>query len=164
VKTFALATVLVGFLGIASVHAEGQETPHLQFVSIYIQQLGEIEKIRDNAAKDLQAGSRADSYLPDCIRNMTKYQLELSTQIATLSAMHLNHPFEHVVEQITEFYKDKLTLYKQFEAMCSALIAGPKPGVDYGELAATAPKLNAQLEFLDQALFQSVASNFCRAD
>jgi hypothetical protein len=35
------------------------------------------------------------------------------------------------------------------------MMAGPKPNVDYGALAAEAPKLNAQLEFLDQALFQS---------
>jgi hypothetical protein len=116
--------------------------------------MGAIEKIRDKAAADLKVSSGANS-LPDCIRNMTSYQLELTAQITTLEAMHLNPPFEGVIENFTDFYKQKLAIYKQFTDVCSALIAGPKPNVDYGALAAEAPKLNARLDFIDQALFKS---------
>jgi hypothetical protein len=86
---------------------------------------------------------------------MTSYQLELMVQIATLETMRLNPPFENVIENFTHFYEQKLVIYKQFTDLCSALITGPKPGVDYGALAAEAPKLNARLEFIDQGLFKS---------
>jgi hypothetical protein len=130
-RTFVLPIVLIGYLGVFPAHAEVRETPHLQFVSTYIQQLGATEKIRNDAENELKADGAA-GLLPDCIRNMTKYQLELSTQISTLASMHLNPPFDGVTDQITDFYKKKLDLYKQFGQTCSALIAGPKANVDYG--------------------------------
>jgi hypothetical protein len=135
-------------------HAEVPETPHLQFVSTYIQQLGAIEKIRNDGENELKADGAA-GFLPDCIRNMTKYQLELSVQISTLASMHLNPPFDRVTERITDFYNKKLDFYKLFGQTCSAFIAGPKANVDYGELAAAAPKINAQIEFIDQSLFKA---------
>jgi hypothetical protein len=38
--------------------------------------------------------------------------------------------------------------------MCSTMIAGPKLGVDYGQLAADMPKLTANIEYLEFSLFQ----------
>src|SRR6266699_2637922 len=35
----------------------------------------------------------------------------------------------------------------------SAFIGGPKPGVDYDELAAEMPKVRAKLDYLDRTLF-----------
>jgi hypothetical protein len=35
------------------------------------------------------------------------------------------------------------------------MIAGPKSGVDYGAMAADAPKLTAALEYIDRSLFQA---------
>jgi hypothetical protein len=153
-RTFVLPIVLVGYLAVFPAHAEVRETPHLQFVSTYIQQLGAIEKIRNDAENELKADGAA-GLLPDCIRNANKYQLELSVQISSLASMRLNPPFDGVTHDITDFYERKLDLYKQIGQTCSALIAGPKPNVDYGELAASAPKINAQIEFIDQALFKA---------
>jgi len=34
-------------------------------------------------------------------------------------------------------------------------MSGPKPGVDYGALAARAPKLTATIEYLDHSLFEA---------
>jgi hypothetical protein len=162
-KHLVLSIVLFCALPFSSVNAQGKETPHLQFVSTYIQQLGTIEKIRDRAAADLKVNSGANS-LPDCIRNMTSYQLELTAQIAALETMHLNPPFENVVENFTDFYKQKLTIYKQFTDVCSALIAGLKPNVDYGALAAEAPKLNARLDFNRPGPVQVISSGVRNAD
>jgi hypothetical protein len=39
--------------------------------------------------------------------------------------------------------------------MATAFVTGPKPGVDYGALAADAPKLTATLEHIDRSLFQA---------
>ena len=107
-RTFVLPIVLIGYLGVFPAHAEVRETPHLQFVSTYIEQLGAIEKIRNDAENELKADG-AVGRLPDCIRNMTKYQLELSAQISTLASMHLNPPFDGVIDQITDFTKRSST-------------------------------------------------------
>jgi hypothetical protein len=32
---------------------------------------------------------------------------------------------------------------------------GPKPNVDYGRIAASLPKINAQIEFIDKGIFQA---------
>jgi hypothetical protein len=148
-----LSITLFVFLPIYSVKADEQETPHLKFVRTYIQQLGALEHIRDEAAQELKVNGGADS-LPDCIRNMTRYQLELGSQIETLKSMHLKPPFETLVSGIEDFDTQKLELYKKISDICSTLIAGPKGNVDYGELAADAPKINALIEFIDKALFK----------
>jgi hypothetical protein len=35
------------------------------------------------------------------------------------------------------------------------MISGPKPGVDYGAIAAQAPKLSATLDYVDHAIFEA---------
>ena len=64
-------------------------------------------------------------------------------------------PLNELPSNISEIYDDKAAIHKKLSASCAEMMAGPKPNVDYGALAAEAPKLNAQLEFLDQALFHS---------
>ena len=39
--------------------------------------------------------------------------------------------------------------------ICSTIIAGPKPGVDYGQIAVDMPKITANIEYLDHTLFQA---------
>ena len=36
------------------------------------------------------------------------------------------------------------------------MMAGPKPGVDYDAIAAEAPKLTAEMEYIDTALFDAI--------
>ena len=37
------------------------------------------------------------------------------------------------------------------------LLSGPKPGVDYGAVAAEAPKITARLDYLDRVLFETAS-------
>jgi hypothetical protein len=69
--------------------------------------------------------------------------------------MTLNEPFNGLPTSIAEFYEQKIQIHHQLIKMASALIAGPKPGVDYGSLRADAPKLTATLEHIDRALFRA---------
>jgi hypothetical protein len=41
-----------------------------------------------------------------------------------------------------------------------AMVAGPKPGVDYGKIVANAPKITAAIEEIDKSLFQMTAMVF----
>jgi len=139
--------------------AESSETPHLEFVKLYIEQLGAIENIRDAAAKELTTDP-ATQRIADCVHTMTQYQLELSTQISAMQGVHLNKPLESFPQGIADFEEQKLELYKQYGDVCSAMMEGPKPNVDYGKLTASLPKINAQVEFIDQGIFKVAPAVF----
>ena len=155
-KNLVLAFVFaqIFLVSISKVHAE--ETPHLIFVSEYIRELGAIEHIRDNVLADLKANGAVN--LSDCIRNTTSFQLELQSQVSMLKSMHLNPPFEEILKGIIDFDVLKIDLWKGFNNACATLmegqISGPKAGIDYGKMAAAAPKITAQLEYIDKTLFQ----------
>jgi hypothetical protein len=40
------------------------------------------------------------------------------------------------------------------------MMEGPKPDVDYGKIAASLPKINAQAEFIDQGIFKIAPAVF----
>jgi hypothetical protein len=156
---FAVIAAVCALLLTTPIRAESAETSHLEFVKLYIEQLGAIERIRDDAAKELLADD-ATQRIADCVRTMTKYQLELSTQIALMQQVHMNKPFDGLAENLTEFEKQKGDLYKQMGDGCTTMMEGPKPNVDYGKLAASMPKINAQIDFIDQGIFKATPAVF----
>jgi len=91
--------------------------------------------------------------LSNAIHIGTLIRLELSSQIGMLKGMHLNPPFDDLIPTLTEFYERKIALHRRLIDINSAFLAGPKPGVDYGQLAAEVPKIRAELEYIDHALF-----------
>src|ERR1019366_6823585 len=52
-------------------------------------------------------------------------------------------------------YTYKIDIWRQLSDGGPALRRGPQENVDYGKIAARAPKLNAQLEYMDKALFDA---------
>jgi hypothetical protein len=129
-----------------------QETSNLTFVSEYIRELGKVERLRSLAMDEMKDESNR---MASCIRCSTRFQLELQSQISMLRGMRLNPPFETLPDDITSFYERKINLYKRFGDGCAAMMASPKPGIDYDAIAAEAPKLTAEMEYIDTALFDS---------
>jgi hypothetical protein len=125
------------------------------FVKEYARELAALEAIRDNAEKELtQSSSNPSTGMADCIRNGELYRLELNLDISQLKQVRLAKPVDDVPSLILQFYQQKLEQYRQMTEMCSTMIAGPKAGVDYGQLAADMPKITANVEYLDHALFE----------
>jgi len=91
-RKLAVAAALFALLT-SSALAESSETPRLEFVKLYIEQLGAIEAIRDAAEKEL-ATDPDTQRVADCVHTMMQYQLELSTQVAAMQGVHLNKPFD----------------------------------------------------------------------
>lgn len=131
-------------------HAQGAH----EFVAEYIRELGAIESIRSNAEKESK-GESTNAIISGCIRSSERFQLEIRSQISNLQRFSLRPPFDTLVSNITQFYESKKKIWQQLSEGCSEIIAGPKPNVDYGKIAAEAPKLNAQLEYVDKALFEA---------
>jgi hypothetical protein len=140
------------FFGLTA-HSHAQETPHLQFVSEYIRELGKVERLRSQAMNEMKDESNR---MANCIRSATRFELELGSQISMMRGMRLKPPFETLPDNIASFYERKTDLYKRFSAGCAALMSAPKPGVDYDAMAAEAPKLTAEMEYIDTALFDAI--------
>jgi hypothetical protein len=134
--------------------AEKPETLHLAFVTEYIRELGATEDVRAAAQKELTQAHDDNERLSDAVHSSTLIQLELQSQIGMLKGMKLNAPYEQLIPNITEFYSEKVAVHQKLIDITTTLLAGPKPGVDFGVLAAEMPKLRARLDYIDKALFE----------
>ena len=128
------------------------ETSHLVFVTEYIRELAAIEDIRASGEKELKQDP--DSTFSNMIHSSTLFQLELASQIRMLKSMSLKPPHDYLIPIITGFYEHKILLWKRMAEIGGDFIAGQKPGVDYQKLAAEMPEIRAQLDYIDQSLFQ----------
>lgn len=135
------------------------ETPHLAFVTEYIRELAAIEDIRASGEKDLKNGKK-DEVFSTAVYTSTRMQLELRSDVKMLNGMYLKDPFDFLIPDITNFYEQKIELHQRLIDIGSAFIGGPKPGVDYGKLAAEMPKIRATLDDIDHTLFQAAPSIF----
>jgi hypothetical protein len=158
-KKLALALTFFSALHIFPACAKTSETPHLEFVKSYIDQLEATENIRDAAAKELETSTNSQR-MADCVHTMTQYQLVLSTGISAMQDVHLSKPLDSFPQGLVDFYQQKLELYKQYGNACAAMMAGPKPGVDYGKMTTALPKIRAEIEFIDQGIFKMAPAVF----
>jgi hypothetical protein len=155
-KTLFVYTLLGAvncFMPLAGINPLHAENPHLTFVKEYIRQLANLERLRDTANSELQGG--ASEKMSGCIRNGTRFQLELQSQISMLRDMQLNPPFNDLPSSLAAFDEKKIELYKKMSEGCEAMISGPKPDVDYDAIAAQTPKLTATMDYIDHAIFEA---------
>jgi hypothetical protein len=154
-RTFLM--VVASVLALSSQAAtQAAQTSRLEFVSEYVRELGANEDMREIAAKEMaEAGTDKNSANAAIVRTSTRIILELNAQIAALKGMTLDGQFANVPQSIADFYQRKIEIYKQMRAMAQAFMSGPKPGVDYGAIAAKAPELTAMIEYIDQSLFKA---------
>lgn len=138
-----------------SMASEKQETPHLEFVTEYIRQLAAIEQMRSASDQEMNKAVDDRERITISIHWNTLSQLELQTQISVLETMNLKEPFERLIPNIIDFYRQKIALHQRMSTISSTVLAGPEPGVNYGELASELPKIRANLDFIDRALFRA---------
>jgi hypothetical protein len=163
-RTRALPYLVLIFLVAAGLQssfaAEKPETPHLVFVTEYIRELAAIENIRVLAEQE-QKQSKESEAVANGTHFSTLMQLELRTQIRILKGMHLNgDPFDQLIPSLTESYEREIELHQKMIDIESEFIGGEKPGVDYGKLAAELPKIRAEMEYIEQAVFQATPAIF----
>ena len=151
--TVILKAILFASLLFASIVPSSAETAHLTFVTEYIRQLANLERLRDTANRELQGDN--SQKMSGCVRNGTRFQLELQSQISMLKDMQLDPPFNDLPSNLAAFDEKKIELYRAMSEGCEAMISGPKAGVDYDAIAAQAPKLTATLDYVDHAIFEA---------
>lgn len=128
------------------------DTPHLEFVQEYIRELIEFEELR--AAAEVELQQKGGNQLSSMIYTSTRMQMALHGDVHRLSGMRLNPPEDFLLPAIIGFYKQKIEIHDQLIATATEFMSGPKPGVDYGKMAADVSRLRAVLDGIDEALFK----------
>lgn len=149
--------LLLAFTGIS--HA--QETRGYDLVAEYIREFGAIEDARTLSYKEFQkipSGDNAASMM-SAVRFSARMNLELNTNINILKKMKLKKPFETLIPSTIAFYSQKIALYDEMSTIAKFMLAGlmgsHKSNVDYSPNATRMAEINAKLEFIDKALFES---------
>ena len=146
-----LAAVAVLMAIVHSATAQGQQTKPLVFVREYVREVSEIERLRQRGENDLKAGGEQ---MANCVRNMTSLQIEYRIQTGMMKRMALPGQFKELPVRIAQVYEMKSGYLGKYIEVCSAMLARPQPGVDYGKLVAEAPKITANLDALDHTQFE----------
>jgi len=153
-QRIGIIVLVLWAIGAAS-QSRAEETSHLAFVTEYIRELSANENTRADAERELNASNSSRGKLSSSIHAHTLIQLELQSQIYKLKSMHLDPPFDHLIPTIITLYERKMDLFQTIIDISSTMLAGPRPGVDYGKLAAEVPKIRALLDHNDHTLFLS---------
>jgi hypothetical protein len=133
--------------------AENVQTDPLVFVQQYIRDIGAAEHLRAQAAKEV-AEAGADPWAA-VIHSSTRLSFELRSEARQLNEMRLQAPTENFPAQFAQMLDQKAKLHEAMVDIAEKMMSGPQPGVDYGKLAATAPKLRAMLDETDETLFEA---------
>jgi hypothetical protein len=149
--------LLVVFTLLLSYPAVAADTSPFDFAREYIREIVTNERMRALAEKDVTEPN-ADKMMAS-IRASTRITLELRSQISVLQRLALSEPkFERLPGMIVQIYEQKIEVNDQIIALSKtfekASVSGPAPDVDYGALAADAPKLTARNEYIDRMMFE----------
>ena len=144
---------IVFVLGLSLLPSQSFADPRLDFVKAYVRVTRAIEDVRGRAQSELK--DKANNQFVDCVRNATLFQLELRAGVAQMNSIKLSGSVGGTPQLVAQFYEQMIDLYGQMGDICGAMVAGPQPGVNYGQLAAEMPKITAGLEYLDSGLFKA---------
>jgi len=127
----------------------------------FVRELVETHQEEERANLELAAISKgADSWqevMMSIIRNGTRTRMKLNATIGRLQRKRLtDKKFDMLIPYLTKMYTRKIELYDEMVQAAQTILAGPKPGVDYGKLAGHMPEITAQVEFVDESIFKIV--------
>ena len=160
--TFMILTLFL-FLQVAAWASEVAKppTPPLTVATEYARELISIEEVRARGEADMQGTVTSQEKLTSGIHFSTLIQLELKSQIRMLKDMRLTEQFADLIPGLIAFDKHKIDLHQQMIDVVTEILSGPKPGVDYGKVAAQMPKIRAELEDVDHTIFTNVTPLIC---
>jgi hypothetical protein len=137
-----------------------EKAGRIAFANEFVRELASTQKIREIWAKDNAQDHSASDSMQTSIRTSTRAILELQASNNILEGMHLDAQVDAARTTLLEINRRKIEGHKEQIASASAMIGGPKPGVDYEALIARAPQLTATNDYLDETTFD-VAKVVC---
>jgi hypothetical protein len=158
-----LLPILIAQTADAKPKAKLKDTPSYDIVAEYIRSLSAVHYIQQSATKELQE-DRDDQVkmMMNSIRNFTRLKLELNASIGMLKGMTLKRQqFDQLIPMTISFYKEKIKLYDEAIKIAKEfVVTTPNPDVDYTKMATRMPEITANIEYIDESIFQSMVLVF----
>jgi hypothetical protein len=131
-------------------------TPPYDVLREFVREQVEAKNNDDQAKHEFSSIDKDDrqQLMGEIIRNGTLVKLRLSETIGRLQRMRLDKPFDTLIPTLIRWQERKKALYDEMVTTAKTFMEGPKPGVDYGKLAAHMPEISASLEYVDESIFK----------
>ena len=126
-----------------------EELSQFAFAKEYIQELGELESLRESG--EIAVKAPGANPFSEFIYYSTRVQFALKKDISRLENLRLAAPVADAPNMIASFHKQKLEVHERMVEIETQLMGGPKSDVDYGKLGAELPKLRASLDNIDES-------------
>ena len=150
VKAGVIAILLFAVQVCAS--AEARPVEPVVFVREFLATLVEYEAYRAQAEKDLKKAQ--PNVFPTMVRVGTRLSMILEGHINQMNDMELSGQYQGIPQKFADLFAKKRDVQDRFVDIAKAIIQGPKPGIDFGELAATAPQFTAMMEQADDTILK----------
>jgi hypothetical protein len=158
-RRFLLSLIAALTLFGQALAATAPETSRVDTARTFADALVETHQSEVQAKRDVDAipvgPNRGNLILMAIVRNCTRTKMKLNVTIERLRQIHIADPqFNTLVPYLVENYTRKVELYDEMIQAAQLLLAGPKPGVDYGKVTGHMPEITAQVEYVDESIFK----------
>ena len=155
-RSFTPSLSFLVLLCLTSDAVVGQGMTPLVFVSSFVDDLGNIQRLRDKAANDAtEAGSDYTTLAVGCIRNSTSLALELRAQAQRYRDINMGGNFSTLGPSIGEIWMKEAQLMDQVVSNCKSLLntsdALTQMQIFRGEMA----QFSAERDYLDKIVFEA---------
>ena len=131
-----------------------EKNPRIQLASEFVGELEVIYRLQETGNKELSEDNSSSAKLLTGIRFGARTVLEMKQSIVRLDAIAVDAEWAKSRDLLKELDSDRIRIFQELNQMSKAMMSGPKPGVDYGAMAAHTPELTAELEQVDKSLFK----------
>ncbi len=130
-----------------------EKNPRVQLVSEFVRELEVLYRLQETAKKEFAEDSSASGKLTTGIRVGTRTVFEMNESVDRLDGIALAGQWAQVRDMLKQLDAERISVAQEMIQMAKTMMSGPKPGIDYGAMAAHAPELTAKNEQLDKAVF-----------
>jgi hypothetical protein len=155
----ALVGLLVGLSTNSSAQAESspgaaEKTARIALVREFVREMEVLYHLQETAKKEFAEDSSTTGKITTGIRVGTRTLFEMQESVSRLDMINLDASWGKFRDLLKSFDNQRMETVQEMNHIAKAMLSGPTPGVNYGEMTARAPELTAQVEQIDKSMFQ----------
>jgi hypothetical protein len=164
VRQFFFAALLAFGIVTSFTSAQSQpfndKNPRVQLASEFVRELEVIYRLQETGKKELAEDNSGSGKLTTGIRVGARTMIEMNESIGRLDGIAVDGQWAKFRDMLKELDSERARVFRELNQMTKAMMSGPKPGVNYGAMAAHAPELTAELEQVDKSMFNMAKAMF----
>lgn len=131
-----------------------EKAARIALVKEFIREVQDLYGLQQTAKKEFAENQSSDGQTATGIRVGTRTLLEMDQSIRRLTLIPVTGRWAETRDLLKRLHEQRMELFLEMTENAKNILSGPRPGVDYGAMAARAPELTALVENNDKAVFQ----------